>query len=146
MNLANRKEKKIVNLRLQYKFLGFTLLMSLISIMVIYMGSLYIFWNFEQTGYSVGLPEGHIFFKFIGEKRLFMNCILLIFIPILTLIIGFTGIRFLRRIIDPIYKITKHLEELNETGEIKEIKLHNNDYFIDLENEFNKYIKKSIKQ
>ncbi|MEA9355083.1 hypothetical protein SHI21_02670 [Bacteriovorax sp. PP10] len=119
--------------------------MSLVSIAVFYLATLYLFWNFEQTGYSVGIPEGHIFFRFIADQRSLMNTILLIAAPIITLVTCYIGIKLSHRVAGPIYRMTKHLEELNEKGEIKEVKFRENDYFLELQNEFNKFIKGSEK-
>lgn len=119
--------------------------MSLISIAVFYLATLYLFWNFEQTGYSVGIPEGHIFFRFIADQRSLMNTILLIAAPIITLVTCYIGIKLSHRVAGPIYRMTKHLEELNEKGESKEVKFRENDYFLELQDEFNKFVKSSHK-
>lgn len=143
MNLGNRRKIFLINPKLQYSFLGFSLLMSLISIAVFYIATLYLFWNFEQTGYSVGIPEGHIFYRFIGDQRSLMNIILLIAAPLITLVTCYIGIKLSNRVAGPIHNMTKHLKELNETGEIRDVKFRENDYFIELENEFNKFINNS---
>lgn len=145
MKPGNRRKVFLINPRLQYSFLGFSLLMSLVSIAVFYLATLYLFWNFEQTGYSVGIPEGHIFFRFISDQRSLMNTILLIAAPVITLITCYIGIKLSHRVAGPIYNMTKHLEKLNKTGEIKEVKFRENDYFSELESEFNKFIKSSNK-
>jgi len=145
MKVGNRRKVFLINPRLQYSFLGFSLLMSLVSIAVFYLATLYLFWNFEQTGYSVGIPEGHIFFRFIADQRSLMNTILLIAAPIITLITCYIGIKLSHRVAGPIYRMTKHLEELNENGESKEVKFRENDYFLELQDEFNKFLKSSKK-
>lgn len=145
MKVGNRRKVFLINPRLQYSFLGFSLLMSLISIAVFYLATLYLFWNFEQTGYSVGIPEGHIFFRFIADQRSLMNTILLIAAPIITLVTCYIGIKLSHRVAGPIYRMTKHLEELNEKGESKEVKFRENDYFLELQDEFNKFVKSSHK-
>ena len=145
MKVGNRRKVFLINPRLQYSFLGFSLLMSLVSIAVFYLATLYLFWNFEQTGYSVGIPEGHIFFRFIADQRSLMNTILLIAAPIITLITCYIGIKLSHRVAGPIYRMTKHLEELNENGESKEVKFRENDYFLELQDEFNKFVKSSKK-
>lgn len=146
MKPGNRRKIFLINPRLQYSFLGFSLLMSLISIAVFYIATLYLFWKFEQTGYSVGIAEGHIFYRFIADQRSLMNTILLIAAPVITIATCFIGIKLSHRVAGPIYNMTKHLKNINENGEIKEIKFRENDYFLELENEFNNFIKNSNKK
>lgn len=145
MKLGNRRKVFLINPRLQYSFLGFSLLMSLISIAVFYLATLYLFWNFEQTGYSVGIPEGHIFFRFIADQRSLMNTILLVAAPIITFTTCYLGIKLSHRVAGPIYRMTKHLEQLSESGEVREVKFREKDYFLELENEFNKFIRNNKK-
>ena len=141
MKIVNRRKIFLINPKLQYSFLGFSLLMSLLSIAVFYLATLYLFWNFEQTGYSVGIPEGHIFYRFIADQRSLMNMILLIAAPVIILITCYIGIKLSHRVAGPIYRMTRHLEHLNQEKEIKEVKFRESDYFLELQEEFNKFIK-----
>lgn len=145
MKVANRRKVFLINPRLQYSFLGFSLLMSLVSIAVFYLATLYLFWNFEQTGYSVGIPEGHIFFRFIADQRSMMNTILLIAAPVITFVTCYIGIKLSHRVAGPVYRMIKHLEEMNDKQEMKEVKFRENDYFMELQDEFNKFIKSKNK-
>lgn len=145
MNLGNRRKVFLINPKLQYSFLGFSLLMSTLSVAVFYLATLYLFWNFEKTGHSVGIPEGHIFFRFIDDQRSLMNKVLLISAPIITLITCYIGIKLSHRVAGPVYRLTKHLEHLNNDQELSEVKFRDNDYFTDLQDEFNKFIK-SVKK
>ena len=141
MQIKSRRKAFIINPKLQYSFLIFSVLMSVISISIFYFANLYLFWRFEQTGHSVGIPEGHIFYKFIADQRSLMNMILLIAAPLIIGITCFIGINLSHRVSGPIYRLTKLLEELNETNELKEVQFRKNDYFIELQDEFNKFIK-----
>lgn len=141
MKIGNRRKVFLINPKLQYSFLGFSLLMSLLSIAVFYLATLYLFWNFEQTGYSVGIPEGHIFYRFIADQRSLMNTILLIAAPVITFITCYIGIKLSHRVAGPVYRMTRHLELLNKDNEIKEVKFRENDYFLEMQDEFNKFVK-----
>lgn len=141
MPIKSRRKAFIINPKLQYSFLVFSVLMSLISISIFYFANLYLFWRFEQTGYSVGIPSGHIFYKFIADQRSLMNTILLIAAPLIIAITCFIGIKLSHRVSGPIYNLTKLLKELNETKELKEVRFRKNDYFLELQDEFNKFIK-----
>lgn len=141
MKVVNQRKNFIINPKLQYSFLAFSLVMSLVSISIFYLATLYLFWRFEQAGYSVGIPEGHIFYRFIDNQRSVMNTILLIAAPIITLVTCYTGIKFSHRVAGPIYRLTKHLEDLNGTNELKEVRFRKKDFFGELQNEFNKFIK-----
>lgn len=141
MPLINRRKKIIINPKLQYSFLFFSLLLAFISISVFYFSSLYFFWKFEQTGYSVGIPEGHIFYRFISEQRSLMNLILLVTIPIISIITCLIGIKMSHRVSGPIYQLIKHLEEITTTNEFKEVRFRQEDYFMELQQAFNNFIK-----
>lgn len=140
MKTVSRRKKFIINPKLQFSFLGLSLLMSLVSIAIFYFATFYLFWRFEQTGISVGIPKGHIFYRFIADQRNVMNIIFLIMAPVVISIVCYFGINFSHRVSGPIYRMTKHLEHLNQTNELKEVKFRNKDFFIELQDEFNKFI------
>lgn len=141
MEKNNRRKKFIINSGLQYRFLLFSLILSFVSASLFYLATMYLFWKFEQTGYEVGLPDGHIFFRFIGNQKRFMNILLLVASPIITFVTCYTGIKFSNRVAGPIFQMTKHLKELNNSKELNEITFRENDYFMELQDEFNKFIK-----
>jgi sensor histidine kinase YesM len=145
MEKNNRRKIFIINSKLQYRFLGFSLLLSFVSASLFYLATLYLFWKFEQTGYEVGLPAGHIFFRFIGNQRNFMSVLLLVASPIIIFVTCYVGIKFSHRVAGPIYQMTKHLKELNNSAELTEVTFRENDYFIELQDEFNIFIK-SVKK
>lgn len=145
MKASNRRNIFLINPKLQYSFIAFSVIVSLISISVFYLATHYLFWKFEQTGYSVGIQNGHIFYRFINDQRSLMNIIMLVTAPIITGLTCYAGLKFSNRVAGPIYRLTKHLEHLNEANLLNEVKFRDKDYFIELQNEFNKFIKNNKK-
>jgi hypothetical protein len=140
MENLNRRKIFVINPKLQYRFLTISLALSFISIAIFYIATLFLFWRFEQTGYSVGLPAGHIFFRFITDQRNTMNLILLVAFPLITMITCYIVIKLSHQVAGPIYQMTKHLKKLNESNELSAVKFRENDYFLELQDEFNKFI------
>jgi methyl-accepting chemotaxis protein len=141
MESKNRRKIFLINPKLQYNFIGFSLLMSLISIAIFYLATIYLFWRFEQTGYNVGIPEGHIFFRFIKDQRSMMDIILLVAAPIISIVCCYINIKLSHRVAGPIYRMIEHLKVINASNELNEVKFRENDYFMELQDEFNKFIK-----
>ncbi len=94
-------------------------------------------------GNEQGIPNDHIFFRFIDDQNYKMNFILLIssFIVFLISLIG--ALILSHRVAGPVYRLKMHLDSSVLTGEKKEVTFRKGDFFMELQDAFNEYIKRS---
>ncbi len=108
---------------------------------VFFMQNLF-FERFFAIGSGIGLPEDHIFFRFISTQHdewnmTFFGMALLIIFSL----VG-AGIILSHRIAGPLYRLEKHLEGLGEGKKLTALKFRKNDYFQDLAQSYNQHMEK----
>jgi hypothetical protein len=127
-----RKLKNIlINPAFQLKFLSYFVFLFITSTITLYSTGLIFFWKMKQKALHVGIPEDHVFFRFLSNQKiefdsLFIGLAILNFL----LLIG-TGFLISHRIAGPIHKIKVFLEQ--KGSEEAEFKLRDNDFFKELE-------------
>ena len=138
----NRK-RYLINPRFQMSFLVFSSIVSILGMSVFFLSIKYFFWSFHQLGEKYGIPADHIFFKFIDDQSAKMN-VLFLLTAIIVLIISLVGAVMLsHRVAGPIYRMTQHFNSIKSKADMKEVKFRKGDFFIELQNAFNHFIKKT---
>jgi hypothetical protein len=127
-----RKLKNIlINPPFQLKLLSYFVFLFITSTITLYSTGLIFFWKMKQKALHVGIPEDHVFFRFLSNQKiefdsLFIGLAILNFL----LLIG-TGFLISHRIAGPIHKLKVYLEQ--KSSEEAEFKLRDNDFFKELE-------------
>jgi hypothetical protein len=120
----------LINPRFQLKFLGWFMGLFLFITTTLYSTTFLFYYRLKEKALNVGIPNGHIFFKFLGDQKqdldqLFIGlCVINFFI--------FIGVTFFvsHRIAGPIFKLKKMLLEDNPDSE--DFKLRETDFFQEL--------------
>ena len=129
------EQRKLKNILLipqfQLKFLGYFLGLFFLTTASLYSTSYLFFWRLKQKALNVGIPDGHVFFKFVENQKsdldfLFISLTLLN----LFLLIG-TGFIISHRIAGPLHKLKTYLGRLNPNSE--DFRFREKDFFKDLE-------------
>ena len=138
MSKVDQSPRRLSNIlidpKFQFKMLGYFIALFLISTISLYSTTFLFFYRLKEKALNVGIPDGHIFFKFLGNQqhdldKLFLS--LTIFNFFLLMGVGFI---ISHRIAGPIYKLKKHLRQISEMSEeSEEFKLRESDFFHELE-------------
>lgn len=121
----------LINPKFQLKFLSYFIVLFLISTVSLYSTTFLFFYRMKQKALSVGIPDGHIFFKFLSNQKhdldsLFIGLAAFNFF----LLIG-VGFVISHRIAGPIFKLKKQMSQPSPT--MDDYKLRENDFFQELE-------------
>ena len=135
--MAERKpyERKLKNFLLnpdfQIKLLSYFVGLFILTTISLYSTTFLFFWRLKEKALSVGIPSGHIFYRFIdGQKSDLDLTFVLLTLFNLLLLVG-TGFIVSHRIAGPLYKIKKYLKGINSESE--EFRLRDKDFFKDIE-------------
>lgn len=141
--VTQRKAKNILPSPLfQLKLLSYFFGLFTLTTISLYSTTYLFFWRFKNKALSVGIPDGHIFFKFLqGQKDqldyVFIGLVIFNFILLATI-----GFIVSHRLAGPILKIKNHLETLDSNT--PDLKLRDTDFFKELEPIINN-LKRKIK-
>jgi hypothetical protein len=132
----------LINPRFQLKLISYFIILFFISTISLYSTTFLFFYRLKEKALAVGIPEGHIFFKFLGNQKYDLDTL---FIGLATfnffLLIG-VGFVLSHRIAGPIFKLKKQLGEDSTSSD--DFKLRESDFFQELE-PFVKTLKEKIK-
>ena len=129
---SQRKFKNfLINPQFQLKLIGYFIGLFMLTSFCLYSTTFIFFFRLHTKAINVGIPEGHVFFRFLQDQKMDLD-LLFGFLTILNflLLVG-TGFVVSHRIAGPMYKLKRHLSEFNL--ESTEFKLRDKDFFKDLE-------------
>lgn len=141
--VTQRKAKNIfIDPFFQIKLLSYFFGLFTLTTISLYSTTYLFFWRFKNKALSVGIPDGHIFFKFLqGQKDqldyVFIGLVVFNFILLATI-----GFIISHRLAGPILKIKNSLENIESNS--PDLKLRDTDFFKELEPVVNN-LKKKIK-
>lgn len=136
-----KREKLLINPKFQVTIMGYIASLVL-TLMVIFFGAItYFFWKFESLGLASGLPADHVFFQFIIVQKKAMYWVLLLAVGITCCFTLGMSLILSHQVAGPIHKICAHLKELANSNELKEVRFRKNDFFPELAEAFNDYVK-----
>jgi hypothetical protein len=121
-----------INPAFQLRFIGFTLLMALLAVVVVYCSQMYFFWNFAKLGHEIQLGDGHPFFRFLSEQQKVMSRVFWVTALSITLITIVWGILLSHKIAGPILRIDTHIKNCLELKQFEAMKFRKNDLFPEL--------------
>jgi hypothetical protein len=123
-------QNMLINPRFQLKFLGWFVGLFLFINATLYSTTFLFYYRLKEKALNVGIPDGHVFFKFLGDQKQDLDQ-LFIGLSVVNFFI-LIGVTFLisHRIAGPIFKLKKMLGEANPDSE--EFKLRETDFFQEL--------------
>jgi methyl-accepting chemotaxis protein len=138
----SKRKTYLINPKFQISFILFSTITSLLGMSVFFAAVNYFFWSFKNMGKEYGIPENHIFFKFINDQSYKMNFFFLISAVVVFFISLIGALLLSHRVAGPIYRMTAHLNNASKNQEYQEVKFRNGDFFIELQDAFNTFVKK----
>jgi hypothetical protein len=135
------RTKLLINPRFQYSVMGYSIFVFLILITILYLSNAQFFNIFIDQARQLGIPENHVFYKFINEQKRIMNKVFLIGGSLSFLVIFFGGLYLSNKVAGPLYRLTKFLNE-RQQGDQTQLKFRKGDYFLEVQDAINKYLNK----
>jgi hypothetical protein len=122
----------LIEPQFQWKLISYFVGLFAFTTISLYSTVFIFFWRLRQKALNVGIPEGHIFFQFIGnEKRDLDLTFALLALVNLIVLVG-VGVVVSHRIAGPLHKLKGYLANVI-APEGPEFKLRKNDFLRDLE-------------
>ena len=141
--MNNRKLKTLlINKEFQLTFIIFSaVILTLLSLG--YLFSIHLFFDkFYSLGQENGLSSNHIFFEFLTKQKSDIYTFFAVTYVTALLIFLFISFKISHKVAGPLYRLNEHLKEIEQTGVIRNIKFRDGDYFMEIQDNFNKAIKK----
>ncbi len=135
MNKPDTASRSLKNLliepKFQLKLIGYFVLVFVLTTVSLYSTTFLFFWKLKQKAMSVGIPDGHIFYRYLANQKadldgLFIGLAVLNF----SVLIGL-GFLISHRVAGPIYKLKSYLKNMGKDSD--DFKLRENDFFHDLQ-------------
>lgn len=135
-----KRFKYIINPKFQLKFVVFMNIVAMLVISIFYSSNMYFFHGLKTQAIAQGVSSDHVFFRYLDLQIKTLNGIFaatsFIVIGALTVI----GIMFSHRIAGPLYRLTKHLEEIASGVPPKDIRFRKGDFFLEIPEVYNRHL------
>ena len=133
----------LINPKFQLKISGYFAILSIINIGIFYGCIRYFFSLFTKMGAEVGLPKNHVYFMFVEDQVMAMNIVFGVTSLITISFLMFSGVYISHKVAGPLYRLNKCMREMaNGEMEVSEINFRNGDFFQELADGFNLFIKR----
>ena len=119
----------LINKAFQLKLMSYFLGLFIITTITLYSTTYLFFWNMKQKGLNVGIPEGHVYYKFLLNQKHDLD-MLFVGLALLNLFLLIAvGFIVSHRIAGPVHKIKQFLAD---PANHDEVKLRESDFFKEL--------------
>lgn len=138
ITMRNNRKIILINKPFQLRVVGYFIGLALINITIFYACIYYFFWNLRHTGLTAGLKPNHVFFLFVDEQSYIMT---MIFVAVAVFTVSFLliiGLLISHKIAGPLYHLKKHIDECEEKGELSPIRFRKGDFFLEVQDAFNR--------
>lgn len=142
MKNKNNRKVYLINPRFQWRFIGFMMIVSFAGIFILFSSNLLFFRQMNQEALEAGIAANNPFFDFISEQSGLLTKIYLVSSLVAFVVIMSFGLFYSHRIAGPLYQLNKKMKSIAEGGEIEEVHFRKNDLFLELEDSFNKMMRK----
>jgi thiol:disulfide interchange protein len=141
----NQRKRFLINPAFQISVIKQMFGLTCLVIAIFYAANAYHFWSLKAQGLALGLPEGHVFFRFLAEQQARMDVFFLV-TSVLTLltIVGY-GLFLSHRVAGPLHRLKQYLAVApSEEDRQAPLKFRTNDYFPEVAEAVNLRLKKSV--
>ncbi|WPU66115.1 hypothetical protein [Peredibacter starrii] len=121
----------LLNPEFQLKLLSYFVGLFVVTTLSLYSVSYLFFWRLGEKALSVGIPKGHVFFRFLANQKADLDMLFIALVVFNFLLLIGTGFIVSHRIAGPIFKLKRHLAEMKSDSE--NFKLRDKDFFKELE-------------
>ncbi len=125
----NRRKIYFINKKFQLTFILYTLIPSILSLLVMYAVIDFYFAELISNGKEVGLTSNHPYFRLISDQMSLMNkgFIGLVFFNIIFFFLW--GAIVSHKIAGPLYRLCMHFEQIAKTKKWEKLSFRPNDFF-----------------
>ena len=139
MSTSTKQDRYLKNYILDAHFQG-KLISYFVGLFMITSASLYsvsylFFWKMKDKALKVGIPDGHIFYRFIDGQKADLDLLFVALVIFNLILLVGAGIVISHRIAGPIYRFNQYLKTLGPDS--TNLKLRKSDFFKELESTIN---------
>jgi hypothetical protein len=142
ISLIMREKKFLINSDFQIQFIASFLLISIVSMSIIYLANDYFFHSYMQKGQALNLPPDHPFFLMIHEQKQFMTKVFIAVAASISGIACLWGLFYSHKIAGPLYRLQRYfIDAAMENSQLKnKIYFREDDFFQEVPESINRYI------
>lgn len=148
VSLLLREKKFLINSTFQVQFMASLIIVSILSMSIIYIANDYFFHSYMERGQALNLPPDHPFFLMIHEQKKFMTQVFLVVSAAISSIAALWGLFYSHKIAGPLYRL--HLYFTNAAVGAKpldkKIYFREDDFFQEIPESINNYIDSQSKE
>lgn len=138
--MKNRRRIYLINKTFQLKFIMYTFVPSVFSLVIFYFSLNTYFSKLLDQGILSGLPVDHPYFSLIQDQKNFMNQLFIICSVYLFIFFIAWGLFISHKIAGPLYRLTKFFQS-TDPGEFKaKISFRPNDFFQEIPTAINQWM------
>lgn len=137
--MENRRRKFIVNRRVQFTILGFSLGMAVLAIAVIFLQNMYALSTFMDADFRELLGDSTLL-QMIEEGRKRVRVALLVCSLLILVVLTVGGILLSNRVVGPIYRLQKHMEAVLRGENVGPVVFRKGDFFQEVGDQYNEVI------
>lgn len=142
MATKNKRRKFLVNPEFQLRFIAFVSVLCSISGIVFFVSNVIFFKRMRELGVTYHIPSNNAYYTFIDQQQRQINVLFLLSLLVMLFLSYTLGLLFSHRVAGALYRIKTFLNESNKKGPFTELKLRKNDFFVDVADALNAFMKK----
>lgn len=142
VSLFLREKKFLINTDFQIQFIASLLLISIVSMSIIYLANDYFFHSYMQKGQALNLPPDHPFFLMIHEQKKFMTKVFIAVAMSISSVAILWGLFYSHKIAGPLYRLQRYFTDAaTESTQLRnKIYFRDDDFFQEVPASINLYI------
>ncbi len=136
------RKRYLINPAFQLRFMLYIAIAVSLGLLVLYVSNFYYFDHLIADGQDIGLDQSHPYFEFIQDQRDLLTQIYIVVSLIVFTALMLFGLFLSHRIVGPIYRIEKYLQEVAAGEEhLRPVTLRDGDFFPEIAGIVNNTIK-----
>lgn len=142
ISLFLREKKFLINTEFQVQFMASLLLVSIVSMSIIYLANDYFFHSYIEKGEALNLPPDHPFFLMIMEQKRFMTKVFIGVSLSIGSIACLWGLFYSHKIAGPLHRLQRYFTEAAAQNSSLNNKIYfrEDDFFQEVPQSINLYI------
>lgn len=142
ISLFTGEKKFLINSDFQIQFIASLLLISIVSMSIIYLANDYFFHAYMQKGQLLNLPPDHPYFLMIHEQKRFMTKVFIGVAFSISSVAIIWGLFYSHKIAGPLYRLQRYFTDAAvDSVELKsKIYFRDDDFFQEVPASINRYI------
>lgn len=136
------EKRFLINPDFQIQFIASLLLISIVSMSIIYLANDYFFYTYMQKGHLLNLPPDHPYFLMIHEQKRFMAKVFIAVAISISSVAAIWGLFYSHKIAGPLHRLQNYfIESSTDCTDLKnKIYFREDDFFQEIPDSINRYI------